>query len=366
MKRDPFEIDMSAERREDGYSILDSVEIDDQGRSSYRGNDNGNGNGNSNPDDGIPHEIMNDDTTRNVLPPPPRKMKRIIGIGGLLGLLYLGGAVNAHKAIGSGCSYAWQGTKSMVVEPFRTTPDELPGLVEKALQRYKKEINSGEYAQAITQLNLALEQQNPPEIKLEKLQRQFAGKSLDTTLKRLAEGNKGNQRKIDYLVGDLVDTLQAYRSSAQRKKYAQQELANFASGLSAEEQKRVLEALRESSPDGLYKTALQVITQINKPYAAAQELAKLLTPPQRQSLASLAAVPTAGGTVSTPYTVAPGKPAGTAKPAAPAVKPAVTVKPALPVPRPAAAAPQLPIKADTSFEKATQRARQLQQLKPEG
>lgn len=259
-----------------------------------------------------------------------------MGLGGLLGLLYFGGAVNAHKAIGSGCSYAWQGTKSLVADPFTTTPDELPVIVESSLQRYKKEIDSGNYAKEIAQLRGVIEQYTSAELKLEKLQQQFAGRSLETTLRRFAQDSGGDQRKIDYTIAELVDTLQADRSLEQRKKYVQQELANLAPTMTVEEQKGILQALKESSPDGQYKAALQVIEQVNKSYAAAQELAKLLTPQQRQSLALPAAVPTTSA-------------------AAPTVKPAVnTAKAAVPSARPALPAAKPTATVEGAYEKARQ------------
>lgn len=343
----PFEIDMSAERNErsyrgeSGYSILDAVNIND---GAYRVGGEGNGRSNDGDDDGnnpgYPREPMNDQTTRNPLPPPqPSRMRKVLGIGGLLVTLYFGGLTNAHKAIGSGCSYAYQGTKSIVADPFTTTPEELVEEVQSTFQRYQKEIESGSYAKEQEQLASILDQHATPKAKLERLQRHYAGRSVEATMNRLSKPNEDHQQKLDYLAADTIEVLYGYLPLEQKKKFAQQALGNIASAFTAQETRKIMYELGQGSPEFLTKVGIEAIILAKRNYAAISELAKDLTPPQRQALYTQLAP------ASAPAPALPAKPTlPPPKPAAPAVKPA------------ASTLPTTKLNAD-SYEKVQQRAR---------
>lgn len=357
-KHNPFEIDMSAERNgrsyrgESGYSILDAANINDE---AYGVGDGSNDRSNDGDDDGnnpgYPREPMNDQTTRNHFPPRHSRMRKVLGIGGLLGLLYVGGLTNAHKAIGSGCSYAYQGTKSVIADPFTTTPEELVEEVQSIFQRYQQEIESGSYARELKQLTSIVDQHITPEAKLKNLGSQFAGRSLEATLNRLSERNNRDQQKMDYLAVDVIETLQSYLSTDQKKKFAQQTLANLASAFTAEESQQLIRALGDGSPERLYKMGIQAIILAKKNYAAIQELAKELTPQQRQSLAMLP-------TTVTPTGYTPAKAGVQVSPVSKPAPASITSasKPVVPISKPTA-------KTESPLEKAQQRARQF---KPEG
>ncbi len=346
----PFEIDMSAERNErsyrgeSGYSILDTVNINDE---AYGVGDGSNGRRNDGDDGGnnpgYPREPMNDQTTRNHLPPRHSRMRKVLGISGLLGLLYLGGAVNAHKAIGSGCSYAYQGTKSVVADPFTTTPEELVEEAQSTFQRYQKEIESGSHSQSLTRLNELVDDYAPASVKFERMKRDFTRSTQERTLSK--SSRLGADKKIqDYQIGGVVDVLASELTKEEQKRRVLRDADKFAPEFTVEERRRYVQALVGSSPEQ-YKVLLpasvpalvEAIAKVQGSYLLVQELAKGLTASQRQTL----------------YAQLAPTPAPPAKPTLPPPKPAVPgVKPA------ASTSPTTKLNAE-SYDKVQQRARSI-------